>query len=96
MLFQVIYNSLVTFINLQYQLCAACCECLSPIAGCGCNFTGDSTLKHDSDCSFGMVQQCFQRLFPPTSQSSKRAKSPLQFPLSSFQGMNLQRDFPES
>lgn len=84
---QVVCSSLVTFINLQYQLCAACCECLGPIAGCNCPVTADAPHKHDIDCSFGMVQQCFQRLFPsPVPSSSYRgARSPSQFPFLSFQ-----------
>lgn len=87
---QVVCSSLVTFINLQYQLCAACCECLGPIAGCNCPVTTDAPHKHEIDCSFGMVQQCFQRLFPsPVPSSSYRgARSPSQFPLLSFQGKN--------
>ncbi|EEB19667.1 hypothetical protein Phum_PHUM582420 [Pediculus humanus corporis] len=71
---QIIYSSLVSFINLQYQLSAACCEYLGPIAGCNC----DLSQKHEPDCSVGMIQQCFQRLFPYPSFNSihKGVKSP--------------------
>lgn len=68
-------------------MCAACCECLGPIAGCNCFSSVESPQKHDPDCSVAMVQQCFQRLFPVpvSSTGSKGMKSPSHYSFSSFQ-----------
>lgn len=73
---QTISNSLAAFIHLQYQFCAASCECLGPVLGCPC-----PPEKHEADCSAEAMHQCFQRLFPPP------ARSPLPLTLAPVTGM---------
>ncbi|XP_067002901.1 uncharacterized protein [Anabrus simplex] len=89
---QVVCGSLMTFINLQYQFCVACCEFFGAMASSNCCQTGELTpSRHDPDCSVGVLQQCFARLYspvpPPTTPGSHRpVRSPLHFPLCSLQG----------
>ncbi|KAK6626988.1 hypothetical protein RUM44_009465 [Polyplax serrata] len=91
---QIIFSSLVTFINLQYQLCAVCCDCLGPLAGCSCLSTNKPLQKHEPDCSSALMQHCFQRLFqlPSSNSSNKGVKSPSH--LSALQ--NSQRRWSEA
>ncbi|XP_011160129.1 uncharacterized protein LOC105196089 isoform X3 [Solenopsis invicta] len=64
----ILRENLLTFINLQYQFCVACCECLGGMAECSCSQSGSG------DCDIAALQQCFERLYsspvPPLSSSS--------------------------
>ncbi|XP_011865539.1 PREDICTED: uncharacterized protein LOC105560764 isoform X1 [Vollenhovia emeryi] len=64
----ILRENLLTFINLQYQFCIACCECLGGMAECSCSQSGSG------DCDIAALQQCFERLYsspvPPISSSS--------------------------
>ncbi|XP_008210718.1 uncharacterized protein LOC100115679 [Nasonia vitripennis] len=62
----ILRDNLLTFINLQYQFCVACCKCLGSMAECSCSQDG-------SECDIAALQQCFERLYsspPPTGVSS--------------------------
>ncbi|KAE8748737.1 hypothetical protein FOCC_FOCC004540 [Frankliniella occidentalis] len=76
----VVCHSLMTMISLQYQFCMACCECLGMMAPCHCCVGGDSNQQkaHDSDCIVTTLQHYFNRLYVPSTPTSR---SPLLFPL---------------
>ncbi|XP_063986434.1 uncharacterized protein LOC135167303 [Diachasmimorpha longicaudata] len=77
----ILRDNLLTFINLQYQFCVACCECLGGIAECSCSQAGNT------ECDIATLQQCFERLYSsaaPVSASSIQQnyqRSPLRYPL---------------
>lgn len=73
-------HSLMTMISLQYQFCMACCECLGMMAPCHCCVSGDANQQkaHDPDCIVTTLQHYFNRLYVPTTPTSR---SPLLFPL---------------
>ncbi|XP_072743822.1 uncharacterized protein [Anoplolepis gracilipes] len=79
----ILRENLLTFINLQYQFCVACCECLGGMAECSCSQNGSG------DCDIATLQQCFERLYsspiPPISSSSTQQsncrRSPLPYSL---------------
>nr|CAD7572716.1 unnamed protein product [Timema californicum] len=82
---QVVCGSLMMFINLQHQFCIACCEFLGTMAlsSC-CQQTVDG--RHDSDCSVGVVQHFFSRLYSPApAPATTQHRSPLHFPPCSLQ-----------
>ncbi|XP_076682004.1 uncharacterized protein LOC143376057 [Andrena cerasifolii] len=92
----ILRDNLLTFINLQYQFCVACCECLGGMAECSCSQGG--TAK----CDIASLQQCFERLYsspPPVSSSSMQQavqnchRSPLPYPLFPLQ---VQRRWSET
>ncbi|XP_015607095.1 uncharacterized protein LOC107273430 isoform X2 [Cephus cinctus] len=87
----ILCDNLLTFINLQYQFCVACCECLGGMAECSCSQTGNT------ECDIAALQQCFERLYspPPTSsrQQSQSQRSPLPYPLFPLQ---VQRRWSET
>nr|CAD7203932.1 unnamed protein product [Timema douglasi] len=86
---QVVCGSLMTFINLQHQFCIACCEFLGTMAlsSC-CQQTVDG--RHDSDCSVGVVQHFFSRLYSPApAPATTQHRSPLHFPPCSLQARTL-------
>ncbi|KYN26935.1 hypothetical protein ALC57_03276 [Trachymyrmex cornetzi] len=88
----ILRENLLTFVNLQYQFCVACCECLGGMAECSCSQSGSG------DCDIAALQQCFERLYsspvPPISSSSTQQstqncrRSPLPYSL-----FPLQRSF---
>ncbi|XP_058805478.1 uncharacterized protein LOC131672343 [Phymastichus coffea] len=61
----ILRDNLLTFINLQYQFCVACCKCLGSMAECSCTQDG-------SECDIAALQQCFERLYssPPAAASA--------------------------
>ena len=73
-------HSLMTMISLQYQFCMACCECLGMMAPCHCCISGDANQQkaHDTDCIVTTLQHYFNRLYVPSTPTSR---SPLLFPL---------------
>lgn len=73
-------HSLMTMISLQYQFCMACCECLGMMAPCHCCISGDSNQQkaHDPDCIVTTLQHYFNRLYIPSTPTSR---SPLLFPI---------------
>ncbi|KAG7211174.1 hypothetical protein KM043_010495 [Ampulex compressa] len=80
----ILRHNLLTFINLQYQFCIACCECLGGMAECSCSQSGSA------ECDIVALQQCFERLHsspPPVSSSSTQQsaqncrRSPLPYQL---------------
>ncbi|XP_044588534.1 uncharacterized protein LOC123267763 isoform X1 [Cotesia glomerata] len=89
----ILRDNLLTFINLQYQFCVACCECLGSMAECSCSQSGKN------ECDIAALQQCFERLYSPqtpvssssTQQNSHR--SPLRYPLFPLQ---VQRRWSET
>ncbi|CAH0546813.1 unnamed protein product [Brassicogethes aeneus] len=65
---QIIAENLLTFVNLQYQFSIAGCECFGSMALCpSCNTTPGGI--HNPDCSMGMMQQVFARLYATESRS---------------------------
>ncbi|XP_033224031.1 uncharacterized protein LOC117177447 [Belonocnema kinseyi] len=90
----ILRDNLLTFINLQYQFCVACCENLSGMADCSCLQVGNA------ECDIAALQQCFERLYsspPPiaTSQQTQQNchRSPLPYPLFPLQ---VQRRWSET
>ncbi|XP_012530248.1 uncharacterized protein LOC105833230 isoform X1 [Monomorium pharaonis] len=93
----ILRENLLTFINLQYQFCVACCECLGGMAECSCSQSGSG------DCDIAALQQCFERLYsspvPPISSSSTQQstqnyrRSPLPYSLFPLQ---VQRRWSET
>ncbi|XP_069695855.1 uncharacterized protein [Periplaneta americana] len=89
---QVVCGSLMTFINLQYQFCVACCDFLGAMANSNCCQMNEATpTRHNSECIVGIIQQCFAQLYnptppPPPPGSHRSVRSPLHFPLCSLQG----------
>ncbi|XP_012279193.1 uncharacterized protein LOC105699068 [Orussus abietinus] len=90
----ILRDNLLTFINLQYQFCVACCECLGGMAECSCSQTGNT------ECDIAALQQCFERLYsPPLASSSVQQsqpnshRSPLPYPLFPLQ---VQRRWSET
>ncbi|XP_043287019.1 uncharacterized protein [Venturia canescens] len=89
----ILRDNLMTFINLQYQFCVACCECLGGMAECSCPRTGKT------ECDIAALQQCSERLYSsPTPLSSgsiqqNSHRSPLPFPLFPLQ---VQRRWSET
>nr|CAD7441163.1 unnamed protein product [Timema bartmani] len=82
---QAVCGSLMTFINLQHQFCIACCEFVGTMAlsSC-CQQTVEG--RHDSDCSVGVVQHFFSRLYSPApAPATTQHRSPLHFPPCSLQ-----------
>ncbi|XP_051161684.1 uncharacterized protein LOC127281812 [Leptopilina boulardi] len=79
----ILRDNLLTFINLQYQFCVACCECLGGMAECSCSQAGNV------ECDIAALQQCFERLYsspPPLAASTQQSqqnchRSPLPYPL---------------
>ncbi|XP_043461406.1 uncharacterized protein LOC122497997 isoform X2 [Leptopilina heterotoma] len=79
----ILRDNLLTFINLQYQFCVACCECLGGMAECSCSQAGNV------ECDIAALQQCFERLYsspPPLAASAQHSqqnchRSPLPYPL---------------
>lgn len=65
---QIIYDNLLTFINLQYQFSIAGCECFGQIATCPCCQTMSG--GHNLDCSMGTIQQCFSKFYNHETTSS--------------------------
>ncbi|XP_048515593.1 uncharacterized protein LOC105692415 [Athalia rosae] len=68
----ILCDNLLTFINLQYQFCLACCECLGGMAECSCSRNGRS------ECDVAALQRCFERLYSPSSGSSSGGQQHLQ------------------
>ncbi|KAK2586544.1 hypothetical protein KPH14_011435 [Odynerus spinipes] len=90
----ILKDNLLTFINLQYQFCVACCECLGGMAECSCSQSGSA------DCDIAALQQCFERLYrsPISSSSTQQSvqnchRSPLPYPLFPLQ---VQRRWSET
>ncbi|XP_012058235.1 PREDICTED: uncharacterized protein LOC105621377 [Atta cephalotes] len=93
----ILRENLLTFVNLQYQFCVACCECLGGMAECSCSQSGSG------DCDIAALQQCFERLYsspvPPISSSSTQQstqncrRSPLPYSLFPLQ---VQRRWSET
>ncbi|XP_021926525.1 uncharacterized protein LOC110833141 isoform X2 [Zootermopsis nevadensis] len=87
---QVICASLMTFINLHYQFCVACCDFLGAMANSNCCQMNEATpARHNSECIVGIVQQCFAQPAPPPPPpvgTHHSVRSPLHFPLCSLQG----------
>ncbi|XP_077254557.1 uncharacterized protein LOC143893251 isoform X3 [Temnothorax americanus] len=93
----ILRENLLTFINLQYQFCIACCECLGGMAECSCSQSGSG------DCDIAALQQCFERLYSspvlPISSSSTQQfvqncrRSPLPYSLFPLQ---VQRRWSET
>ncbi|XP_014218022.1 uncharacterized protein LOC106646499, partial [Copidosoma floridanum] len=69
----ILRDNLLTFINLQYQFCVACCKCLGSMAECSCTQDG-------SECDIAALQQCFERLYssPTPASSSSTTQNPSQ------------------
>lgn len=65
---QIIYDNLLTFINLHYQFSIAGCECFGAMATCPCCQTVSGV--HDPECSMATLQQCFAKLYNHDSQTS--------------------------
>lgn len=65
---QIVYDNLLTFINLQYQFSIAGCECFGAMATCPCCQTVSGV--HEPDCSMAILQQCFAKLYNQDSQTS--------------------------
>lgn len=65
---QIVYDNLLTFINLQYQFSIAGCECFGAMATCPCcqNVSG----VHDSECNMAVLQHCFAKLYNRESHTS--------------------------
>lgn len=63
---QIIFENLLTFVNLQYQFSIAGCECFGPVATCPCCQTVSGGV-HDPECSMATLQQCFSRLYTQVS-----------------------------
>ncbi|KAF7988418.1 hypothetical protein HCN44_000991 [Aphidius gifuensis] len=90
----ILRDNLLTFINLQYQFCVACCQCLGGMAECSCGKT---------ECDIAALQQCFERLYCSTTpgavssssihQQQSCHRSPLQYPLFPLQ---VQRRWSET
>ncbi|XP_043504507.1 uncharacterized protein LOC122525652 isoform X2 [Polistes fuscatus] len=90
----ILKDNLLTFINLQYQFCVACCECLGGMAECSCSQSGSA------DCDIAALQQCFERLYrsPVSSSTTQQSvqnchRSPLPYPLFPLQ---VQRRWSET
>ncbi|XP_014614323.1 PREDICTED: uncharacterized protein LOC106792420 isoform X1 [Polistes canadensis] len=90
----ILKDNLLTFINLQYQFCVACCECLGGMAECSCSQSGSA------DCDIAALQQCFERLYrsPISSSTAQQSvqnchRSPLPYPLFPLQ---VQRRWSET
>ncbi|XP_033183096.1 uncharacterized protein LOC117153297 isoform X1 [Bombus vancouverensis nearcticus] len=92
----ILRDNLLSFINLQYQFCVACCECLGGMAECSCSQNGTT------ECDIASLQQCFERLYssqPLVSSSSMQQsvqnfrRSPLPYPLFPLQ---VQRRWSET
>lgn len=89
---EVICGSLMTFINLHYQFCAACCDFLGAMANSNCCQMNETTpTRHNLECIVGIVQQCFSQLYtptppPPPPGTHRLVRSPLHFPLCTLQG----------
>ncbi|XP_024886832.1 uncharacterized protein LOC112464209 [Temnothorax curvispinosus] len=93
----ILRENLLTFINLQYQFCIACCECLGGMAECSCSQSGSG------DCDIAALQQCFERLYsspvlPISSSSTQQSvlncrRSPLPYSLFPLQ---VQRRWSET
>ncbi|XP_046470519.1 uncharacterized protein [Neodiprion pinetum] len=88
----ILCDNLLTFINLQYQFCLACCECLGGMAECSCSRTGRS------ECEVAALQRCFERLYSPSGGSSSGGqqqgqRSRLPYPLFPLQ---VQRRWSET
>ncbi|KAJ8682119.1 hypothetical protein QAD02_017911 [Eretmocerus hayati] len=91
--YDILRDNLLTFINLQYQFCVACCKCLGSMAECSCTQDG-------SECDIAALQQCFERLYssptPPASSSTQHPsshRSPLPYSLFPLQ---IQRRWSET
>ena len=82
----------MTFINLHYQFCAACCDFLGAMANSNCCQMNETTPpRHNLECIVGIVQQCFSQLYtptppPPPPGTHRLVRSPLHFPLCTLQG----------
>lgn len=82
----------MTFINLHYQFCIACCDFLGAMANCNCcQMNETASTRHNSECIVGIVQQCFAQLYtpappPPLPGTHRSVRSPLHFPFWSLQG----------
>ncbi|XP_018349770.1 PREDICTED: uncharacterized protein LOC108752992 isoform X2 [Trachymyrmex septentrionalis] len=92
----ILRENLLTFVNLQYQFCVACCECLGGMAECSCSQSGSG------DCDIAALQQCFERLYsspvPISSSSTQHStqncrRSPLPYSLFPLQ---VQRRWSET
>ncbi|PNF17085.1 hypothetical protein B7P43_G16096, partial [Cryptotermes secundus] len=89
---EVICGSLMTFINLHYQFCIACCDFLGAMANCNCcQLNEAASTRHNSECIVGIIQQCFAQLYtptppPPLPGTHRSVRSPLHFPFWSLQG----------
>ncbi|KAL0118351.1 hypothetical protein PUN28_009177 [Cardiocondyla obscurior] len=92
----ILRENLLTFINLQYQFCIACCECLGGMVECSCSQSGSG------DCDIAALQQCFERLYsspvPISSSSTQQSaqnyrRSPLPYSLFPLQ---VQRRWSET
>ncbi|XP_034947379.1 uncharacterized protein [Chelonus insularis] len=89
----ILRDNLLTFINLQYQFCVACCECLGGMAECSCSQSGKN------ECDIAALQQCFERLHSPqtpvslSSAQQNSHRSPLRYPLFPLQ---VQRRWSET
>ncbi|XP_020282156.1 uncharacterized protein LOC109853957 isoform X2 [Pseudomyrmex gracilis] len=93
----ILRENLLTFINLQYQFCVACCECLGGMAECSCSQSGSG------ECDIAALQQCFERLYsspvlPVSTLSTQQSmqncrRSPLPYSLFPLQ---VQRRWSET
>lgn len=85
---QIICDNVLSLVNLQYQFCIACSECLGTITTCPCCQTTAGN-PHDPECSMATLQQCFSRLYAsqfnePRSQTASPHSGSL--PLNLSQG----------
>lgn len=64
----IIFENLLTFINLQYQFSIASCECFGPVATCPCCQTVSGGV-HNPDCTMASLQQCFARMYTQDTRS---------------------------
>lgn len=83
----------MTFMNLHYQFCAACCDFLGAMANSNCCQMNEATpTRHNLECIVGIIQQCFSQLYtptpppPPPPGTHRLVRSPLHFPLCTLQG----------
>lgn len=81
---QIIYDNLLTFINLQYQFSIAGCECFGQMATCPCCQTVSG--GHDPECSMGTIQQCFSKFYNHETPVSSLATT--------FEDPNLRQPSP--
>ncbi|XP_049818840.1 uncharacterized protein LOC109603750 isoform X2 [Aethina tumida] len=72
---QIVAENLLTFINLHYQFNIAGCECFGSMAMCpSCNTTPGGI--HNPECSMGVMQQLFARLYQHEHDSRSQMSSP--------------------